>query len=157
MYLQKSYRYSLSPGQYCIFHNYGFTIFSLVIVAQVQVIAHAHYPQKPRFSSPAFNYYAQCARRGGGRRRLGLGTRLVSRAMLRMWRNGAANFNKHHYIAWFHESSNCCQCHYTPYGLVVSYKESRNNKPMYGYILPNLSRSPDLYRVQSVYKNNVVS
>ena len=30
--------------------------------------------------------------------------------------------------------------------VVSSYKESRNNKPMYGYIiLPNLSPSPNLY------------
>ena len=38
-----------------------------------------------------------------------------------------------------------------------SYKESRNNKPMYGYMymLPNLSPSPNLYKVQSVYNNNV--
>ena len=38
--------------------------------------------------------------------------------------------------------------------VVSSYKESRNNKPMYmyGYMLPNLSPSP---KVQSVYNNNV--
>ena len=37
-----------------------------------------------RFSSPAFNYYAQCARRGGGR---GLGTRLVQwRLKSERWR-----------------------------------------------------------------------
>ena len=39
--------------------------------------------------------------------------------------------------------------------VVSSYKESRNNKPMYGYMLPNLS--PNLYKVQSVYNNNVAS
>ena len=43
-------------------------------------------------------------------------------------------------------------------GMVVSlYKESRNNKPTYGYMLPNLSPNPNLYKVQSVYKNNVAS
>ena len=36
-------------------------------------------------------------------------------------------------------------------------KESRNNKPIYGYMLPNLSPSPILYKVQSVYNNDVVS
>ena len=36
-------------------------------------------------------------------------------------------------------------------------KESCNNKPMYGYMLPNLSPSPNLYKVQSVYNNNVAS
>ena len=41
--------------------------------------------------------------------------------------------------------------------VVSSYKESCNNKPMYGYILPNLSPSPNLYKVQSVYNNNVAS
>ena len=40
---------------------------------------------------------------------------------------------------------------------VSSYKESCNNKPMYGYMLPNLSPSPNLYKVQSVYNNNVAS
>ena len=35
--------------------------------------------------------------------------------------------------------------------------ESCNNKPMYGYVLPNLSPSLNLYKVQSVYKNNVAS
>ena len=41
--------------------------------------------------------------------------------------------------------------------VVSSYKESRNNKPMYGYniMLPNLSPSPNLYKVQSIYNNNV--
>ena len=35
--------------------------------------------------------------------------------------------------------------------MVVSpYKESRNKKPMYDYMLPNLSPSPNLYKVQSV-------
>ena len=34
-------------------------------------------------------------------------------------------------------------------------EESRNNKPIYGYMLPNLSPSPNLYKVQSVYNNNV--
>ena len=29
--------------------------------------------------------------------------------------------------------------------------------PMYGYMLPNLSPSPNLYKVQSVYNNNVYS
>ena len=35
--------------------------------------------------------------------------------------------------------------------VVSSYKESCNNKPMYGYniMLPNLSPSPNLYKVQS--------
>ena len=43
-------------------------------------------------------------------------------------------------------------------GMVVSlYKESSNNKPTYGYMLPNLSPSPNLYKVQSVYNNNVAS
>ena len=41
--------------------------------------------------------------------------------------------------------------------VVSSYKESRNNKPIYGYMLPNLSPSPNLYKVQSVYNNNVAS
>ena len=41
--------------------------------------------------------------------------------------------------------------------VVSSYKESCNNKPMYGYMLPNLSPSPNLYKVQSVYNNNVAS
>ena len=41
--------------------------------------------------------------------------------------------------------------------VVSSYKESYNNKPMYGYMLPNLSPSPHLYKVQSVYNNNVAS
>ena len=40
-------------------------------------------------------------------------------------------------------------------GVVSSYKESCNNKPIYGYMLPNLSPSPNLYKVQSVYNNNV--
>ena len=40
---------------------------------------------------------------------------------------------------------------------IQAYKESCNNKPMYGYILPNLSPSPNLYKVQSVYNNNVAS
>ena len=34
-----------------------------------------------------------------------------------------------------------------------NYKESRNNMPM----LPNLSPSPNLQKVQSVYNNNVAS
>ena len=38
--------------------------------------------------------------------------------------------------------------------VVSSYKESRNNKPIYGYMLPNLSPSPNLYKVQSVYNND---
>ena len=38
-----------------------------------------------------------------------------------------------------------------------SYKESRNKIPIYGYSLPNLSPSPNLYKVQSVYNNNVRS
>ena len=42
-------------------------------------------------------------------------------------------------------------------GIVSSYKESCNNKPIYGYMLPNLSPSPNLYKVQSVYNNNVAS
>ena len=43
--------------------------------------------------------------------------------------------------------------------VVSSYKESRTNKPIYGYniMLPNLSPSPNLYKVQSVYNNNVYS
>ena len=43
--------------------------------------------------------------------------------------------------------------------VVFSYKESCNNKPMYGYKImsPNLSPSPNLYKVQSVYNNNVAS
>ena len=41
--------------------------------------------------------------------------------------------------------------------VVSSYKESRNNKPIYGYMLPNLSLSPNLHNVQSVYNNNVAS
>ena len=32
--------------------------------------------------------------------------------------------------------------------VVSSYKESRNKNPMYGYMLPNLSPSPNLYKVQ---------
>ena len=39
--------------------------------------------------------------------------------------------------------------------VVSSYKESRNNMPIYGCMLPNLSPSPNLYKVQSVYNNNV--
>ena len=27
--------------------------------------------------------------------------------------------------------------------------------PIYGYMLPNLSPSPNLYKIQSVYNNNV--
>ena len=46
---------------------------------------------------------------------------------------------------------------YTLHKVVSSYKESCNNKPMYGYMLPNLSPSPNLYKVQSVYNNNVAS
>ena len=43
------------------------------------------------------------------------------------------------------------------YAVVSSYKES-NNKPMYGYnMLPNLSPRPNLYKVQSIYNNNVAS
>ena len=38
---------------------------------------------------------------------------------------------------------------------VSSYKESRSNKPIYGYMLPNMSPSPNTYNVQSVYNNNV--
>ena len=41
--------------------------------------------------------------------------------------------------------------------VVSSYEESCNNKPMYGYMLPNLSHSPNLYKVQSFYNNNVAS
>ena len=40
---------------------------------------------------------------------------------------------------------------------VVSSYQSCNNKPMYGYMLPNLSPSPNLYKVQSVYNNTVAS
>ena len=39
--------------------------------------------------------------------------------------------------------------------VVSSYKESCNNKPMYGNMLPNMSPRPNLYKVQSVYNNNV--
>ena len=40
--------------------------------------------------------------------------------------------------------------------VVSSYKESRNNMPIYGYMLPNLSPSSiTLYQVQSVHNNNV--
>ena len=39
------------------------------------------------------------------------------------------------------------------FSVVSSYKESRK----YGYMLPNLSPSPNLYKVQSVYNNNVAS
>ena len=36
--------------------------------------------------------------------------------------------------------------------------ESCNNMPIYGYMLPNLSRSPILYKVQSVYNSiNIAS
>ena len=38
----------------------------------------------------------------------------------------------------------------------IVYKESRNNMPIYGYMLPNLSLSPNLFKVKSVYNNNVV-
>ena len=38
-------------------------------------------------------------------------------------------------------------------GLIHPYKESCNNKPM--YMLPNLSPSPNLYKVQSLDNNNV--
>ena len=41
--------------------------------------------------------------------------------------------------------------------VVSPYKESCNNKTMYGYMLHNLSPSPNLYKVQSVYNNNVAS
>ena len=43
--------------------------------------------------------------------------------------------------------------------VVSSYMESCNNKPVYGYniMLPNLSHSPNLYKIQSVYNNNVAS
>ena len=43
--------------------------------------------------------------------------------------------------------------------VVSSYEESCNNKPMYmyGYMFPNLSPSPNLYKIQSVYNNNVAS
>ena len=41
--------------------------------------------------------------------------------------------------------------------VVSSYNESRNDKPMYGYMLPNLSPIPNLYKVQSVYNNYVAS
>ena len=37
------------------------------------------------------------------------------------------------------------------------YKESHNNMRIYGYMLPDLSPSPNLYKVQSVYNNNVAS
>ena len=47
-----------------------------------------------------------------------------------------------------------CMCA-VKYSVVSSYKESRNNKPIYGSMLPNLSPSPNLYKVQSVYNNNV--
>ena len=46
---------------------------------------------------------------------------------------------------------------YTPFWVFSSYKESRNNMPIYGYMLSNLSPSPNLYKVQSVYNNNVAS
>ena len=42
----------------------------------------------------------------------------------------------------------------------MAYKELCNNKPMYDYMLPNLSPSPNLTYtklVQSVYNNNVAS
>ena len=41
--------------------------------------------------------------------------------------------------------------------VVSSYKELCNNKPTYGYMymLPNLSPSPNQYKVQSIYNNNV--
>ena len=42
-------------------------------------------------------------------------------------------------------------------GVVSSYKESCNNMPMYGYMLPNLSPSPNLYKVQRFYNYNVAS
>ena len=41
--------------------------------------------------------------------------------------------------------------------VVSSYKESRNNMPIYSYMLPNLIPSPNLYKVQSVYNNKVAS
>ena len=43
-----------------------------------------------------------------------------------------------------------CTCTLNSYymGIVSSYKESCNNKPLYGYMLPNLSPSPNLYKVQ---------
>ena len=41
--------------------------------------------------------------------------------------------------------------------VVSLYKESCYNTPMYGYMLLNQSPSPNLYKVQSVYNNNVVS
>ena len=40
-------------------------------------------------------------------------------------------------------------------GWVVD-KESHNNMPIYGYMLPNLSPRPNLHKVQSAYNNNVV-
>ena len=40
--------------------------------------------------------------------------------------------------------------------VVSSYKEPHNYEPIYGYnMLPNLS--PNLYKIQSVYNNNVTS
>ena len=39
--------------------------------------------------------------------------------------------------------------------VVSSYKESRNNKPIYGYNVTHLSPRPNIYKEQSVY-NNIV-
>ena len=38
--------------------------------------------------------------------------------------------------------------------IVSSFKKTCNNKPTYGYMLPNLTPSLNLYKVQSVYNNN---
>ena len=35
--------------------------------------------------------------------------------------------------------------------VVSSYKESCNNMPIYGYMLPNLSPSPNLYKYRAVF------
>ena len=51
----------------------------------------------------------------------------------------------------------CTMYMYSVKVVVSSYKESHNDKPMYGYMLPNLSPSPNLYKIQSVYNNNVAS
>ena len=52
-----------------------------------------------------------------------------------------------------HQPTNYAYHHryYDKISVVSSYKEPCNNKPMYGYMLPNLSPSPNLYKVQSVY------
>ena len=45
----------------------------------------------------------------------------------------------------------------TSLSVVASYRESRNNVPIYGYMLLNLSPRALTYTKYSVYNNNVAS